>query len=393
MTVLTIDPVHDLATLRIDDVAPIRPFLPHREPLHHLAPLSPVVYPGYLNGSIENLPLPLRFTRDLLMTSGNFVDNNGNNPFSISDVGLIQFQALAEHGMSGSAVVDTQSGEAIGVLEGSLTQGAGLAWAIPLQYLESKQTGVLTQPAITALITWPQLELVHSTTISALDSITLVTSFEPHLGQTQKDRESYQGLLATVDQTFDACFEGDKAWNHIAQSLPDGLLWPLSPGDIPDVSAFNQKYIAASKARQETCQKAKDLLRDINVIRERIKTDIALLTQDLEASKAAGPNTNISASLTKDLLDTTQSIAAKQQQADSLAKKANTAIEAANAVHLNPVTDTKGLKDAVYFLGAADIAMVSTDSRKSLQLSYEASTDFLNLLSETVSLLAAIPVE
>ena len=152
ITVEKIDPDHDLATLRVRDAKLHYSYyaLGNDSP----QPTDEMWILGYIGG-LANQTVSVRTTQTGFASSGKFL-NGARSVFARSDVQLIPLNTLIYNGMSGAPLLF--KGRTIGVVSGSLNEGASLAWAIPVGYLNSPSMQFLGRPA--ASVKWPSLRLM-----------------------------------------------------------------------------------------------------------------------------------------------------------------------------------------------------------------------------------------
>ncbi len=149
-TVLRVDPVHDLALLRIDGVRlPTLTLAPNADvpeglsialigfPISSALGLAPVTHRGIVS-SVTDMVLPLPTARSL---TNRAIQQLRENPFKI-----YQLDATAYPGNSGGPLVDVENGEVIGVVslvaikgtrESALSAPTGISYAMPVRWVRA----------------------------------------------------------------------------------------------------------------------------------------------------------------------------------------------------------------------------------------------------------------
>jgi S1-C subfamily serine protease len=126
-----VDPVHDLASLKVTNAGQGIRFYPLGSDLP--TPVDDLWVIGYEAG-LQNQTVTVRTTQSGYAKSGRFLDGR-TSLFAQRDVDLIPLDALVYRGMSGAPLVFR--GRTIGIVSGSLAEGRALAWAIPATYINS----------------------------------------------------------------------------------------------------------------------------------------------------------------------------------------------------------------------------------------------------------------
>lgn len=149
-------------------------------------------------GSPRGLPQQVIYGK---ITSAGYVSSTaissaGGKRVFQENIDVLPIDITVYSGMSGAPVM-APSGSVIGVLSGSFDEGRGIAWAIPIKYLDELMARPAIERAASDTFRWPQLSLMANTWVGlqrsyskAFDSI--------HIARL----ESLEGAFRTLKGTW-----------------------------------------------------------------------------------------------------------------------------------------------------------------------------------------------
>jgi S1-C subfamily serine protease len=155
ITVLTVDPKRDLATIRVN--GPI-------QNLHHLKVASaipaftggePVILYGH-SAQLFNQTITATVSRPPLKSQALRDPTTSVPIFAIPDITVLTITTTIFNGLSGGPM--TWNSELVGVVSGSLTEGGSIAWAIPITAASLSAMEPINAPP--GKFAWPPFELV-----------------------------------------------------------------------------------------------------------------------------------------------------------------------------------------------------------------------------------------
>jgi hypothetical protein len=324
----------------VDGVASVESLAPKKGPSGPLKKLHLKLFIGFLNGS-EHAVLEASAFSDTLVASER-VEAEGKSVFALEGISLISFTTEGNYkGVSGSALVDVDSGRAIGVYEGSISQGGGQGWAIPIEYVPLRATD---QPHDPKTISWRPLKLMRADQADRFkNSLEVGSDFEAHLTAAMHDLTNYSHLLESTSKTFAACRESASEWMRFVQSLPDGAPWPQILENANSREDL-KTYVRLSAAEKQNCTTALILYSQIAQNSEQIRLDANNTLDDLRQVISLNPTRQPTTSLTDEFKQIEADAGLKLSTAESMWKAANANLEVATRCKEVAVYDTTSLK-------------------------------------------------
>ena len=161
ITLVAVDPAHDLALIRAEKFRRVR----------HLELSSEMVSPSDMVrvvGSPRGLPSQILFGRPsspIGVVSSLQVRSANGRPLFAMQIDIVPLDVTVYNGMSGAPVV-SENNRVVGVLSGSYSEGGGVAWAIPTKYLIALTKREPERRTVESVQAWPALELMKSSWVS-----------------------------------------------------------------------------------------------------------------------------------------------------------------------------------------------------------------------------------
>ena len=256
ITVESVDPDHDLATLRVRDPQLRFTYFPLTNDTP--APADDLWILGYVGG-LPNQAIQVHTTQAGFAQSGKILD--GAVPvFEDPDVDLIPVNTLMYRGMSGSPLVFGQ--KTIGVISGSLGEGGTLAWAIPVRYLESASTRVLGQHA--SAIAWAPLTLMGGSWSNLRRQLTIDPAMATALGDLIDSASKAGELIGRAYPAARAEYVRTlPKLRALVASIPQSED-SLRIADSPGFAAIEKSFYAAGEEMSDGLEKVNDMLDEVD---------------------------------------------------------------------------------------------------------------------------------
>lgn len=380
--VLVPDPVHDLAVIRVLNSGKTSPLIPSSQVSHSLSERQLKLY-GVLNGVPDSI-VTVRATHDTLVRTGD-LRPDGKTIFAETDLDIIPLDGLVYAGESGSPVVD-QSGEVIGVLDGSFTEGGTQAWAIPITYLP---VSITDRPIDIARYPWPPLQLMALGNWGRLTrSLELGPSFESDTIAITSDLDDYRFLYMQTEEAFSSCRSSTKVLKEIVDLLPEGMELPLQPDSIPDYQRFRERYTDALSESHQRCQEAQSLFKQMYSIQTAAKEHITKVQDDLSSAVRESSIKQLPPALASEAHATMQTVTLNESTAQSLFVAVHTgASQALFRIDSHP-TDTTTMKaNTRASLEAANL-LAGHEVREASRSYLDAMTMYQSLVSDIMAYLS-----
>lgn len=178
ITVLAVDPDHDLALLKIND-----------SDLHPTYLDLATSAPGFVGGEavtiyghsaqVFNQTIPGTISRNLVLSQEIRDPKSSQHIFALENIPLLPLNTVIFGGLSGGPVI--RDGKLIGIVSGSLTEGGSIAWAIPVTQSSIDAMKQVGRPA--GAFDWPAFRLMAANVHTLRAEITLSGSLARALDQ------------------------------------------------------------------------------------------------------------------------------------------------------------------------------------------------------------------
>ncbi len=257
----------DLATLRIRDVDDST--LPHYLPIPKIQLKISVTRDVVAYGNPHGTP-EQQFKGDITY-KGIYFDSlklqHDGKPLFLKQCKIIPIDITAYRGMSGGPVV--QNGKLIGILSGSLDEGRGLSWAIPVNNISSYQNYLPNPTSPRHIHNWPSFVLMHKYWRSTKgrariykDNSELITKYSKRVNELDTiivRAESTAKITAPIAKKLSQDSGRLYSSSHILIEEDIDLIYSRADGLIDSIKPFKNLIIGFNLNNKIIDQQLKDL--------------------------------------------------------------------------------------------------------------------------------------
>jgi hypothetical protein len=178
ITVLALDPDHDLALLKIDDSDLHPTYLDLATSAPDFVGGEVVTIYGH-SAQVFNQTIPGSISRNLVLSQEIRDPKSNQHIFALENIPLLPLNTVIFGGLSGGPVI--RDGKLIGIVSGSLTEGGSIAWAIPVTQSSIDAMKRVGRP--TGAFDWPAFRLMAANMHTLRAEVTLSGSLARALDQ------------------------------------------------------------------------------------------------------------------------------------------------------------------------------------------------------------------
>ncbi|MGF7181452.1 S1 family peptidase [Tunturiibacter psychrotolerans] len=178
ITVLGVDPDHDLALLKVNDFDLHPAYLDLATSAPSFIGGESVTIYGH-SAQVFNQTIPGTVSRNLVLSQEIRDPKSSQHIFALENIPLLPLNTVIFGGLSGGPVL--RDGKVIGIVSGSLTEGGSIAWAMPVTQGSVDAMKQIGRPA--GAFDWPAFRLMATNVHTLRAEITLSGSLARALDQ------------------------------------------------------------------------------------------------------------------------------------------------------------------------------------------------------------------